>query len=208
MVVPARHELPARLPIWGAVGAGVLALLGALTLPYPWIEAAVQAMGLEPLLPSSTWSIVRIGAGLAMGLFAAVATWSMLSLLGRDGALRATAEGAPVLRRADAHPDAPARRPLSAAELAVLPGLPEPEADPLARELPRDLDTPLSALDPRAIPPRPRPAVRAVATLAPGERLETFRLTPPPASMPAAAGNPGIDGLLRRLEASPSRSPA
>jgi hypothetical protein len=164
-------------------------------------------MGLEPLLPSSTWSIVRIGAGLAMGLFAAVATWSMLRLLGRDGALRATAEGAPVLRRADAHPDAPARRPLSAAELAVLPGLPEPEADPLARELPRDLDTPLAALDPRAIPPRPRPAVRAVATLAPGERLETFRLTPPPRPCRPRPGTPGSTGCSVGWRRAPAAAP-
>jgi hypothetical protein len=96
----------------------------------------------------------------------------------------------PVLRRADAHPDAPARRPLFASEdlgapfLSVRAFQPEPEPDkasfalptpaaldvfaplpltpapPVSRPLPVDLDVPLSAYDPQAMMPAPAPLPR------------------------------------------------
>lgn len=139
--------------------------------------------------------------------------------------------GVPVLRRADSHPDAPARRPIRAAEDL---GQPLPMTAPapalrqrmiakpvVARErgLPVDLETPLAALDPAAIPTTPREPVRPVAALSrpqiidPGERFETFELTPikrggpvkaaakPTRPMPNMMEPPAtIGALLDRLE--------
>lgn len=188
MFAPARLDLSAT-PGWAAAGAAVLVATAMLSLPAGWLETAgVQPPGASPTGPS-----FRFGVALAAGLVAAIVTWAVLLRSRRDRALLAGEEGAPVLRRADAHPDAPPRRPLSAAELAVPP-------DPSSRDLPTDLDTPLAAFDPDAVPARPLAPVAAVAALAPGERIETFRLAPPPTRQPVAPEQPGIDALLRRLE--------
>ncbi|MEO5868165.1 MAG: hypothetical protein ABIQ19_13860, partial [Sphingomonas sp.] len=98
-----------------------------------------------------------------------------------DAANDASGERTPILRRADAHPDAPARRPLSALRdlgdpffdpdatirislstdeserepaiaLAVDVASPEP---PVERGVPADLDQPLASFDPQAIPDEP-----------------------------------------------------
>ncbi|MGY2732690.1 hypothetical protein [Sphingomonas sp. UYP23] len=105
-------------------------------------------------------------------------------------------EDAPVLRRADAHPDAPARRPLFAntdlgtpfLEVRARPvHLDAAEMAPLVeRSLPVDLDEPLSAYDPTflrdtapaaAIVDQPLPLPRR-QTYDPSERFETFPLGP------------------------------
>jgi hypothetical protein len=182
MISPAHPVLSAIPPGWGATCAGVLVATAMLGLPSPWLEAT----GVASLLASPTASSVRIGVALGAGLLAVVTIWAAVHLLGRDRALLA-GEDAPVLRRADAHPDAPARRPLSAAELV----LPDPSMRPV--------DASLSAISPGTPPVQPPKAGRAVAALAPGERLETFRLALP-ASRPPASEAPGIDALLRRLE--------
>ena len=133
----------------------------------------------------------------------------------------------PVLRRADSHPDAPARRPIRAAKDLGQPlpmnaqtAVPDnrPIARPLTIDLPNDLETPLAALDPESILATPREPVRPVASLArpqiidPGERFETFDLTPikrggpTKAAAPALRPNPeseapaSIGTLLDRLE--------
>ncbi|MCI1142294.1 hypothetical protein MOP88_08260 [Sphingomonas sp. WKB10] len=63
----------------------------------------------------------RAVLALAGGALAGAVIWSALFLLFGPGGLlaprAASSDGVPVLRRADAHPDAPARRPLSAADL-------------------------------------------------------------------------------------------
>jgi hypothetical protein len=137
--------------------------------------------------------------------------WSALYLAFGSRALALTFGSAadepdhvPVLRRADAHPDAPARRPLSAAR-----DLGEPTDEPpvVERDLPDDLDQPLAAYDPGAIRPVPAEPVRPVAPLVkierpqvfdPGDRFETFALAPPPA--PRARPEATIHALLDRLE--------
>ncbi len=135
----------------------------------------------------------------------------------------------PVLRRADSHPDAPARRPIRASEefgkpLPMTAPAPAPGkrriAKPEARDLPADLETRLAALDPAAIPDTPREPARPVTPLAsrpqtfdPGERFETFELTPirrgvttkvaaAPARPEPKPGEspPSIGTLLERLE--------
>jgi len=115
---------------------------------------------------------------------------------------------APVLRRADAHPDAPSRRPVFAnrdlgtpfldvrARHLVADDTPALDSDiahpplplPLRREvldLPGDLDQLLSVFDPGAMPPSvapaspvPPPAPPRQQIFAPTERFETFELTP------------------------------
>ncbi|WP_353205462.1 hypothetical protein [Sphingomonas sp.] len=144
---------------------------------------------------------------------------------------------APVLRRADSHPDAPARRPLFANTDLGTPFLEvrarpvrvpvhvdavavEPSAAPapIEQPLPIDLDQPLAAYDPAAVPDAPRdwfPAPVAEITperrqtFDPGERFETFALTPMvrPAAVPQDAPAPAradpsetVQALLERLE--------
>ncbi len=131
---------------------------------------------------------------------------------------RATADDRiPTLRRADAHPDAPARRPLTAKDLGVpMPPVEvERQVQPVVRDLPDDLDQPLAAFDPAALPIAPREPVRPVAalhstrhpaergavartapTLAAGERMTSVELP----RGPIDDGGPSIESLLRRLE--------
>lgn len=97
---------------------------------------------------------------------------------------------------------------------------PAPQPAPAEQPLPEDLDQPLAAFDPGAIPDEPAPLPEAVAPLAPtprpsvfdtSERFETFQLTPPPAVAAAppprrdpAAPRPDteatVHALLERLE--------
>lgn len=119
----------------------------------------------------------------------------------------------PTLRRADAHPDAPARRPLSARDLgAPMPPVepveavqPEPvevvRTPPVVQDLPADLDQPLARFDPDAVLASPREPVRPVTplrapALAQGERIDSVEL---PRSTPTE-DMPSIESLLRRLE--------
>jgi len=130
----------------------------------------------------------------------------------------AAAEPVPVLRRADAHPDAPARAPLIATRDLGAPFLdvrargatPPPE-----RALPQDLSAPLSAFDPCAIPDTPAVPPPALAPLQPrrikpdldpGERFDAFELARPIATQPhngpiaAPRTDATIHALLDRLE--------
>jgi len=120
----------------------------------------------------------------------------------------------PTVRRADAHPDAPPREPLRARDLdypampekvedklleLLPPELPELAPEPViargqppaviaspssVQPLPDDLDQPLAAFDPGAIPeaplvpPPPLQPLRRPAVFDSGERFETFELTP------------------------------
>ncbi|WP_294252536.1 hypothetical protein [uncultured Sphingomonas sp.] len=97
---------------------------------------------------------------------------------------------APIIRRADAHPDARPRPPLRASHdldmpAWALPKVPvEQETAAAERDLPADLDQPLAAFDPKAIPAVPLPppvpprreraasaALRTPASRDPGDRL-------------------------------------
>jgi hypothetical protein len=122
----------------------------------------------------------------------------------RDGVRQERKDRLPTIRRADAHPDAPARRPLSAADLGtpMPPSQPQRKAEPaiVERDIPADLDQPLAAFDPQAVPAEPRQPVRPVAplrapALAKGERIDTVELPHRPGE-----DTPSIESLLRRLE--------
>ena len=213
----------ARTPAWvapaGAAVAGAAAAALFLLLPRMLLEAWVWQSGLpglivvaEPPLGTTARAVLALGAG----TLAAAVAWSALFLLvGPDGlfasAPRPTDEGVPVLRRADAHPDAPARRPLSAADLgAPMPPEQYDEGDaappaappPVVQAIPADLDMPLAAFHPGALPAVPREPVRPVASLRPvaladGERIASVELPRAPTESPSA---PSIESLLRRLE--------
>ena len=224
-----------RAPAWiapvGAAVAGAAVAALFLLLPEMTLEDWVWQSGLpgliaaaEPPLGMTARAALALGAG---GLVAAV-TWSVLFLLvGPEGvfAPRPTAEeGVPVLRRADAHPDAPARKPLSAADLGapMPPTQQDDEADlhafadpvviappppPVVQPIPADLNVPLAAFHPGALPAVPREPVRPVApirsvALAEGERIDTVELPRAPSESPSA---PSIESLLRRLEQSARR---
>jgi hypothetical protein len=226
-----------RVSAWGAPAgalcAGVAAAALFLLLPQTALEDWVWQSGLpgliavaEPPLGTTARAVLALGAA----TLAAAVTWSALFLLiGPDGVFAprpAAEEGVPVLRRADAHPDAPARKPMSAADLgapfpppqdypdvevtvpadvAAVP--PAPPPPPVMQPIPDDLDMPLAAFHPGAVPDVPREPVRPVASLRPGaleigERIETVEL---PCAPTESASAPSIESLLRRLEQSTRR---
>ena len=197
-------------PLGGAI-AGFTAAMSVGLLPEDVLEDWVWRSGLPSLVPMAQPPFDATGhAALAFGVGAVAAAvgWAALFLLfGPDGLLapRPAAEaGVPILRRADTHPDAPARKPMSAADLgAPLPPAAPPPPPPAVRPIPSDLDLPLAVFHPGAMPEVPREPVRPVASLrtplalADGERIATVELPRAPDESPAA---PSIESLLMRLE--------
>lgn len=194
MAVPARPNPIEKLASRGAIVSAAAVSLAIIVLPAAWLDAAIDASGVAVLLP---FAAVPPGAGARMvpalggGALIALVVRSILRILVGAAGVPAPRtkrhDGTPVVRRADAHPDAPPRRPLSAAELG-------------GSALPSNLDTPLSAMDPGAIPRVPRQPVRPVAPLASGERLQVFALTQPvPVETAGDHQAPSIDALMRRL---------
>lgn len=247
-------KLPLAPAMAGALGG--LVALGALAVPTPVLEGLVMGSGLPAILAAAEPPLgftAHLLAALAAGGLTGLSGWFGLStLLGArtvtvGEAVRAGRTAAPAIRRADAHPDAPPRPPLLATRDLGAPFLdPRPVAadlEPLDIEepaplivvqveqaLPKDLDQPLSAYDPAAVPDVPMPAPEALPSLQRAarpavfdatERFETFELTPPvrppkpslvvedaPAPAPApreeAIARPETDAtihaLLERLE--------
>lgn len=217
---PRPKDLISNVPSIGGVAAGALVAAGFAVMPHAILERAVWASGIAAFLPAAApplgLTARAVLALLAGGLTAAIA-WSALYLVFGPGGLLEGAvrrnRDAPQVRRADAHPDAPPRRPVSAAEL----GTPLMDVPPVERPLPRDLEQPLAAFDPAAIPAEPLAPVRPVAALfakpietpaaKPITRIETFALNPVSATAPrpAPAAPQSIEALLRRLEQGASR---
>ncbi|SFP79082.1 hypothetical protein [Sphingomonas rubra] len=159
---PWRRGGRAILPVWGGVLGAVAGMGIVLALPGEALARLVDAGGLIGW--RSDEAARAAVAGVAALLGGAVA-WSVLFLLfGRGGPFHRAPAGSasrrPSVRRADAHPDAPPRHPMAAAELGTPPSPPPPPE----RGLPDDLDQPLAAFDPGAIPAVPRMAVRPVAS--------------------------------------------
>ena len=241
-------------PTSGAL-AGVAAAALFLLMPQAMLENWVWQSGLpaliavaSPPLGDTARAVLALGGG---GLAAAV-VWSALFLLFGAGGLFAARpasdvaatvdEGVPVLRRADAHPDAPARRPMSAADLGTPLPPPAPPAIesvpdesvevisgsdddaagtplPVEQPIPADLDLPLAAFHPGALPDVPREPVRPVLPLRPpataseeparasSEPVEPVKAVEPPAPTPSPPPPevPSIESLLDRLERSTRR---
>lgn len=187
-------RLTRLVPIFAAV-IGTLAAVFVAVLPEWRLVILVEALRLPsvlsaaaPPLGATARTLLAVVAGGLVGGAAYGALRLALRLV--PGPREA---GVPVLRRADAHPDHPARRPIRAMEDLGTP-LPDGEPRPrrpilvgrehgqpmpmraaadapipapiVERTLPADLDTPLAVLDPAAIPAAPREPVRPVAPLA------------------------------------------
>jgi hypothetical protein len=255
-------------PLAGGLIGLTVAILFAL-MPTGMLEDLVIDSGIAsvvsgaepPLGYTARFALIFLCGG-AVG---SVAWFALFLLLGSRSlviqeAVGDDAERMPVLRRADAHPDAPARRPLSASRDLGMPflnirsapaedgaaddiepdieaGLPPASAietrppsnagPPFERDLPADLNQPLAAFDPHAIPddpaawfpaPAPLKPMPRRQTYEPAERFETFELAPTvrktPTPLPAARPlcqprdtdpSASIHALLDRLEKSVGR---
>lgn len=220
--LPAVHPLVAPV---GAAVAGIAVAAVCALVPAGVLEDWVWRSGVPALVAAAApplGTTARAILALIGGALSASVAWSALYLLFGTGGLLAprTVRAVPTVRRADAHPDAPPRWPMTAADLGtplmdLAPSAPEPSPAVIERTLPADLDQPLSAFDPCAVPDVPMTPSAPVAplarlALAPGERIDTYVLTPPPPSVlplprrsvpPTAGATPSIDALLQRLEA-------
>lgn len=175
-------------PVFNA-GLGALAAAAAAfflyAMPASLFAALVEATGLSSLISAAKPPFgltARLGA---MGLAGAVMfllVWTMLRRIDRSGSVGedlVEVEAAallPRLRRADAHPDAPARRPLLARE-----DLGEPLDAPLPAEAPEMPDVPDEAESVETIPaflsPEAEVPDEAPVPIAPEAGLEPATLT-------------------------------
>lgn len=198
------------------MGAGVAGLTVAAALmlvPTSVLGSVVSTTGIAalisgaaPPLGNTARAVLAVGGGLA----AAVVAWAALYLLFGPGGVWArtvATEAQPSVRWADSHPDAPPRRPVGFADL----GPPAPPTPPVEQPLPADLDQPLAAYDPEAVPEVPQTPsqplpplatpVRTAPPLEAGERIETFDLN----HHNRDEAQPTIAELLRRLEEGAAR---
>ncbi len=176
MVAHIRQNLIRALPLYGAVAGGVVMAAIVAMLSTETLENLVWTTGVAALVPAALPPLgltARVLLALGSGLLVGALLWSSLFLLFGPGGLLAKRtpreDGVPVVRRADAHPDAPPRKPMSAADL----GTPMMEVGVGGsggvrdeRTIPADLDLPLAAFDPKAILPVPMAPVRPVSPLA------------------------------------------
>ncbi len=150
-----------------AVVAGGLAALGVAMIPVPALEALVMDSGLPSILAAAEPPLgltARLAVALGTGVFVGALMWlSAFILLGSRGlTIGGEAEQVdpadvpvPVLRRADAHPDAPPRPPLLATRdlgkpfLEIRAGAPAAPAEPVPQ--PEDEHVDFDVI----FPPRP-----------------------------------------------------
>lgn len=203
-------NLPIAPVIAGVVGGAVA--LCALAVPMTALESLVMGSGLpamiaaaEPPLGFTARAVVALGAGGTVALFSWFALFVLIGArsltIGDAGEIDLDAVATPILRRADAHPDAPPRPPLLATRdlgrpFDTLRGmrevgqveeveededeLPEPMAiapvavAPIEQPLPIDLDQPLAAFDPDALPEVPLAAPVALPPLARSAKPPVF----------------------------------
>lgn len=138
------------------IGAAAAAVLGA--LPTPMLESLVMASGIPAILSAAEPPLgmtARAAIAGGTGMVAAILSWFALFLLlgtrgftiGREPEVDPEAVPTPVLRRADAHPDAPARAPLLATrdlgtpflEVAARPRVEQAQREPEAEPEPEPL---------------------------------------------------------------------
>ncbi len=163
------------------LAVGLVAAAMVATMPQISLDLMVTRIGLPQLIGAAAAPVGVTGrtllAVLALLPFVGVAAMAWAGPGGLRWPARAyltagATDDAPTVRRADAHPDAPPRRPIRAGDdlgaplpirtISVTRGVPE-----LEQPLPYDLDQPLAPFDPVAIPDVPREPVRAVAPLVP-----------------------------------------
>ncbi len=195
------------LPALAAGIGGGLVALAFLVMPAGLLESAVLRSGIPAVLAAAEPPLgftARIGLGIIFGGLVAGFAWFGAQILddGKGGTRRVSLDGLLArFRRGDVHPDAPPRPPLFANRDLGTPFMgvkaPEaPDAEPAEQDLPVDLDQPMAAYDPGAILAVPLPAPEPVAPLSrpqlidPGDRFETFELTPMQRPQPAFPPQP------------------
>lgn len=226
-----------------AILGGGLVALALLAMPNGAIEQAVMDSGLPRLIAAArpplgltarVALVLLLGGGTSLGLWLVgrlmFGKLRVLVPLPHRAPRAAQDPGAPTLRRADAHPDAPARAPVLALRDLGTPFLDvkapvEPAVTiTVEKPLPADLDQPMAAFDPDALPevpaspPQPlRPLFRVAPRVVEhdGEAVEggdlatTFAAEPlappvmerapePPIAAPETDASVGA--LLERLE--------
>lgn len=162
-----RHSDPPSLrraaPAAIGLAAGAAMALAIAAAPAEALEAVVRATGVDRWIAAARSPLGATGrsvlALLSGGVLAgAVGAGLWLALRPREP----RGDGF-VLRRSDAHPDAPARRPFRLSEMLEPWSFAPRIASAVSRRLPADLETPLAAADPGAIPSMPREPARSVA---------------------------------------------
>ncbi|WP_313535533.1 hypothetical protein [Sphingomonas sp.] len=188
---------------------GGVSALAVVAVPATGLDASMFGMtGAAAQLAGLSRLLLTIGAGAGgAGVGALAARWfarrDFAAVSPRDPGMLPT----PAIRRADAHPDARPRPPLRAMHdldmpAWALPRVPvEEEAGAAERDLPVDLEQPLAAFDPKAIPavplPPPVPPRRERAASA-GLRSPASR---DPADRPLRLdSDASVHALLERLE--------
>lgn len=215
---PQRLTLPTRLPPPPvlAAGAGGLVALVFLLLPGALLERIVTSSGIAAVVAAAEPPLgltARVALALLVGGGVAAFAWIALSTVA-DAKLAEARPGG-LFGRGDSHPDAPPRPPLFATRDLGTPFLdvkapaePAPRRDAeVERDLPVDLDQPMAAFDPAALldvplaSPEPVSPLARPALIDPGDRFETFELTPVararPLSLrvPPAAAAPEVEPL-------------
>ncbi|MEH3047168.1 hypothetical protein [Sphingomonas adhaesiva] len=212
---PLLRQLDSSLSDWmipaAAMLAGIGVAAGIATAPSETLDGVVARLDLAAILPAAApplgataRSMLALGLGTIVALIGCAAhlrRW----LLPAGASLHRLLPDAPVVRRADAHPDAPPRRPIRASEDLGQPlpiiatnddesgaEVPEPPlpwmSPPPERRLPRDLDLPMSVFDPGAVPAAP---------MEPARPLPSLTVPPPP---PAPATRPTLIDPGERFE--------
>ena len=208
MVAFFRKSLIRSVPVYGACIGAAIVMIGVFLLPTATLESLVWTTGVAALIPAAApplGSTARLLLAFGGSALTAALLWSSLYLLFGPGGLlvgRARrADDLPVVRRADAHPDAPPRKPMSAADL----GTPMMEVGVGTardeRAIPVDLDLPLASFDPAAILPAPMAPARPVSSLINISPKVVDGVVPSVAAVPdiASAGG-GHELLAARVE--------
>lgn len=189
-------------PLIAAV-AGGFAALGVAMIPVPALEALVMDSGLpsilaaaEPPLGLTARLAVALGAGAFVGAFMWLSAFILLgsrglTIGGEAGPVDSAEVPVPVLRRADAHPDAPPRPPLLATRdlgkpfLEVRAGAPAAPAEPEDEQVDFDVIFPPRPISAPVLAPMPAMVPEPVAEAAEVYELHTM-LAPIPAPEPVA----------------------
>lgn len=220
------QRLTPNLALTGAGLAGVLVALATLAIPGSLLEDMVVTSGIAAFIPAAEPPLgvtARIYMGVFAGGAAALIAWFLLSalLVWRDSRSELEEEGvrAPVVRRADAHPDAPPRPPLLATRDLGMPverGGHPVEAQHVEADV-QDLDLPELPAEPviamgtiapsiiaRSVaPPAPQPLPadldQPLSAFDPGAILE-HPLAPPPPLKPLHHAPPPVFSEGERFE--------
>ena len=166
------YALPLAMLVIGVLVAATIA-----TMPQANLDVLMWRLWLPQIIPAAAPPVGVTGRTL-LALLSLVPFVAAAALAWRLGARAAATvrkrvhaiQQAPTIRRADAHPDCPPRRPIRADEdlgppLPIITVAPSRGVPELEQPLPADLEQRLAAFDPISIPDVPRDPIRAVPPL-------------------------------------------